>query len=90
MKRLTIILTGLFLTGCSTPVPVKQSWPVAPTVLMDKCPPLKQIQNDKAGLKELLLTVIDNYAVYYKCADRVHSWQDWYTQQQKIFQEVNK
>jgi hypothetical protein len=91
MKYLLSIGILLLLSGCaSKPVPVKQVWPQVPSVLMEKCPPLKQIQNEKAGLKDLLMTVIENYAVYYKCSDRVQSWQDWHNQQQKIFEDINK
>ena len=89
MKSVVAVL-ALLLAGCATPVPVRQVWPQVPQPLMEPCPPLKQMQTDRPGLKDLLLTVIDNYAVYYRCADRAHTWQEWYREQQKIFEEVNK
>jgi len=90
MKKSLLFPLILMLTACATPVPVKQRWPDVPSVLMERCPPLKQIPVDRAGLRDMLITVIENYAVYYQCADRMHTWQEWYTQHQKIFQEVNQ
>lgn len=89
MKWVALIITAL-LAGCSTPVPVKQRWPESPTVLMERCPPLKQMTAEQNTMRDLLMTVIENYAVYYSCSDRVTSWQDWYNQQKKIFEESNR
>jgi hypothetical protein len=41
-------------------------------------------------MKDLLMTVIENYAAYYHCSSKTQSWQDWYREQQKIFEQVNK
>lgn len=84
------VLAALFLSGCSTLVPVKQTWPEAPTMLMERCPPLKQLDKDQNTLRDLLIVVIENYAAYYHCAGKTQSWQDWYNQQQRIFKEVNR
>lgn len=89
MKAVAVAVI-LLLAGCATPVPVKQTWPEAPTVLMEQCPQLKQLGADQGTLRDLLMVVIENYAAYYHCAGRTQSWQEWYRQQQKIFTEANK
>ena len=91
MNRLTawfVVLVST-LTGCTTPVPVKQTWPQAPSEIQEPCAPLKQLDS-KATMRDLMMTVIDNYAAYYHCSSKTQTWQDWYRAQQKIFQEVNK
>ena len=84
--RTLILAVALFLTGCSTVVPVKQEFPVAPAILLEKCPDLMQIDDGKNSLREMLKVVIQNYALYYQCAEKTHGWQDWYNQQKKIYE----
>lgn len=88
--KLAAVLAVLMLSGCSVLVPVKQKWPEAPASLQEKCAPLKELSKDQTALKDLLMVMIDNYAAYYVCAGRTQGWQDWYTQQRKIFTEANK
>ena len=78
----------LSLTACSTTVPVKQQFPVAPSILMEKCPQLQKVDSDKGTMREMLKVVIENYATYYQCAAKTHGWQDWYTEQKKIYDDV--
>ena len=78
----------LSLTACSTTVPVKQQFPVAPSILMEKCPQLQKVDSDKGTMREMLKVVIENYATYYQCAAKTHGWQDWYTEQKKIYNDV--
>lgn len=89
MKTLATLVL-IMLAGCSTVVPVKQTWPDAPPALMEPCPPLKTLGSEQRSLRELLMIVIENYAVYYQCSNRTQSWQDWYQQQRKIFEAANK
>lgn len=89
MKRVSVLL-ALLLAGCSTPVPVKQEFPVAPSVLLDRCPDLLKIDDGKNTLRDMLKVVIQNYSLYYQCAEKTHGWQDWYNQQQRIFNGANK
>lgn len=84
MKYL-ILASALFVSACSTVVPVKQEFPVAPQVLLERCPDLMQIDDGKNSLREMLKVVIQNYATYYQCAERTHGWQDWYAEQRRIF-----
>ena len=83
--RLLVLAIAVFLAGCSTVVPVKQEFPVAPSILLERCPDLMQIDDGKNSLREMLKVVIQNYALYYQCAEKTHGWQDWYNQQKKIY-----
>lgn len=84
MKYLTLVF-ALLLSACSTVVPVKQEFPVAPSVLLERCPDLMTIDDGKNSLRDMLKIVIQNYATYYQCAEKTHGWQDWYNAQKKIF-----
>ena len=84
MKKL-VLVAALFLVGCSTTVPVKQEFPVAPAILLEKCPDLMTIDDGKNSLREMLKVVIQNYALYYQCAEKTHGWQEWYNEQRKIY-----
>lgn len=83
--RATILAVALLLSGCSTIVPVKQEFPVAPAILLERCPDLMTIDDGKNSLREMLKIVIQNYALYYQCAEKTHGWQDWYNEQRKIY-----
>lgn len=84
MKAVALALT-LMLAGCTTTVPVKQEFPVAPAILLERCPDLLTIDDGKNSLRDMLKIVIQNYALYYQCAEKTHGWQDWYQQQRKIY-----
>ena len=84
MKYL-ILICVLFISACSTVVPVKQEFPVAPQVLLERCPDLLTVDDGKNSLREMLKVVIQNYATYYQCAEKTHGWQDWYAEQKRIF-----
>lgn len=83
--RLLILASALFLISCSTTVPVKQEFPVAPSILLERCPDLMVIDDGKNSFREMLKVVIQNYALYYQCAEKTHGWQDWYNEQRKIY-----
>jgi hypothetical protein len=87
MKYLCVFLTAL-LVGCSTPVPIKPSFPEAPQVLKEKCENLKKIEGDKVAITEMLKVVIHNYTLYYECSTKVEGWQEWYDSQKKIYESV--
>ena len=82
-----IVLSLLLLTGCATSVPVKMSFPEAPTVLMEKCPELKLL-NEDAKLSDVAKTIAMNYTSYYECALKVESWIGWYQAQKVIYESV--
>ena len=81
------IIPLLLLTGCATSVPVKMSFPEAPTVLMEKCPELKVLSED-AKLSDVAKTIAINYTTYYECALKVESWIGWYQAQKVIYESV--
>ena len=87
MKYIVLSL-ALLLNACSTTVPVKQQFPVAPTILLERCPDLLTIDDGKNSLRDMLKIVIQNYALYYQCAEKTHGWQDWYTQQKKVYEGI--
>jgi hypothetical protein len=82
------ILLAFLITACSTAVPVTQSFPQAPDMLMEKCPELKTIQGERVTIIEFTRTVSENYTTYYQCAGRTDAWIDWYNQQKKIWEEM--
>jgi hypothetical protein len=87
MKYVLLSLV-LWMSACSTTVPVKQSFPVAPQMLLERCPDLLTIDDGKNSMRDMLKVVIQNYALYYQCAEKTHGWQDWYGQQKKIHESV--
>lgn len=87
MKYFALILVAM-LAGCSTPTPVKREFPQATKALMESCPDLQKIEGDKVAITELLKTVVNNYSLYYQCANKVDGWKEWYEEQKKIYDSV--
>ena len=77
----------LFLTGCSTVLPVTQKFPDVPEILMEKCPQLETIDKSEIVLSEFLKVVTRNYGKYHNCSNQIESWQKWYKEQQQIFED---
>ncbi len=87
MKYISLIL-AVFLTACSTPVPVTQKFPEVPRSLVERCESLKKIEGDKVAITEMLKVVVQNYGMYYECAAKVDGWNDWYLEQKRIYESV--
>lgn len=87
LALLALTLTGVSLTGCSTVVPVVAKFPDVPKELTTLCAPLKATI-DKAELSDLTKTIVTNYSEYHLCANRVEGWNEWYTQQKKLFEAL--
>lgn len=85
MKYLLIVL---LLAGCCTQIPVKQEFPKAIPELMKKCEDLKKLEGDKVAITDMLKVVVENYTLYYECAVKTDGWQEWYTEQKKIYDSV--
>ena len=83
MKYLILLLTFV-ITGCSTTVPVKASFPDSAPELMKKCETLKKAEGDRVLITDLLKVVVHNYSLYYECSAKVDGWQEWYTVQKRI------
>lgn len=80
------LLIALLLTGCTTTtVPVKPTFPNPTPELMKKCEDLRKIEGDKVAITEMLKVVVHNYSLYYECSTKVDGWQEWYTEQKKIY-----
>ena len=86
--RIALLGLVLLLSACSTAVPLTQSFPDAPVMLMEKCPELKTIPGEKVTIIEFTKTVSENYTTYYQCAGRTDAWIDWYDQQKRIWEEM--
>lgn len=85
--RLFLLLSFIFLSGCSTTVPVTVKFPSVPEELNVQCPPLKKIP-DNAKLSDISKTVTENYKQYKDCSANNSGLLEWYNKQQQIFNEV--
>ena len=90
MKNILLFCIPLLFTGCMTTVPVKQHFPKAPDQLMEKCPPLDTIETPTVLLSELILVITKNYMKYHDCSNNVENWQEWYTKQKQVSDNLNK
>jgi hypothetical protein len=88
MKKI-LLLTVFFLVGCSTTVPVKQTWPELPEEFPKECKELKLLEGDKVTLSKLMDTVATNYGIYHECALHYRSAVEWYNKQRAIFNKAN-
>ena len=84
--RAAIILFLLLLTGCGA-TPVARHFPDAPPALTSACDPLVDIPTTNK-LSVVLSTVTKNYGQYKECSIKVDAWNEWYTEQKKIFDSV--
>ena len=83
MKTILLTLT-MFLTGCTTVVPVTQRWPEPPGLQsMKPCAELKKLEPN-AQLSDVAKTVAHNYNEYYTCLIKLEAWQEWYAKQEII------
>jgi len=85
-----LLCATVLVAGCTTVVPVKQKFPEVPQILMEKCEPLSTIDKTSVVFSEFLSTVAVNYTKYHTCAAVVSAWQDWYRDQKKISDDLNK
>ena len=88
--KLVLATLVIFLSACSSTVPVKQKFPDAPVSLTEKCETLMKIEGDKVAITDMLKVIVKNYSMYYECSAKVEGWNDWYDKQRKIFESVNK
>ena len=86
MKTYLAALSFVLLSGCVA-TPVNRHWPKAPEALQVPAPELKTTAPN-ASAAEVFDVVIDNYGTYYEVADKLKGWQQWYVEQQKIFESV--
>ena len=86
MKLALAALAMVTMAGCTT-VPVTAKFPEAPSVLVEKCPELKQLAQD-AKLSDVAKSVVENYGQYQHCSAKSEAWVEWYKTQKKIFEDV--
>jgi hypothetical protein len=82
------ILPILLLISACTTVPVTPKFPAAPESLLEPAQNLEPLNPNKRELSDLLENVAENYGRYHILELKYQSWQDWYNQQKKIFEEV--
>jgi hypothetical protein len=82
------LLVALLLTGCSTLVPVKATFPELPSELAIECPTLEKLPADTKKLSDVVSNVSKNYSTYYECQARKEAWLEWYKSQKQIFESV--
>jgi len=85
MKYIPILFIVL-LAGCEL-VPVKAKWPEVPAELQKPCVDLQQTPYTEK-LSEVIGTVVDNYSQYHECQEYNMRWNEWYTKQKQIFEEI--
>ena len=82
-----ILALMVFLTGCSTTVPVVMKFPEAPEPLLEKCKELQQTPED-ATLSEIAKKIGINYTSYHECSMKNDAWIEWYHNQKNIYESV--
>lgn len=90
MLRTSLLLIAISaIGGCTNTVVIKRNFPDPVPELMKKCEDLKIIQSESSvPITEMLKVVIENYQLYYMCANKVETWQLWYNDQKEIFDSV--
>ena len=86
--RILVIGLVVLLSGCLTSVPVKQKFPSVPNVLVEKCESLKKVEGDQVAITEMLKVIVHNYGLYYECSTKVDGWNEWYSDQKRIYDSV--
>ena len=84
------ILLITLLAGCSTTVPVTVKFPDAPANLMEPADSLSLLEKEKIELSDILDNTAINASKYYSLREKYNSWQKWYREQKKIFEESQK
>lgn len=88
MKIILIPTLILLLSGCVS-VPIQRKFPEIPPILLEPCKDLKE-HPPSEKLSEQLAVVTENYGEYHKCKAKKDGLVDWYKEQKKISEEVNK
>lgn len=86
-QKIIATLGCAILMGCSS-IPIIPPFPGAPEELLKACDPLNTLDTPEVKLSELMKVVGINYTKYHSCAAVVGAWQEWYTEQKKINEEI--
>lgn len=90
MKIILCVAATVFLSGCTTTVPVMIKFPSAPAILMEPAERLQPLNKGNVQLSDIIENANENAAKYYILRDKYNAWQEWYTKNQKIYEEVQK
>jgi len=82
------LLIALLLTGCSTLVPTRATFPDVPKEIAEACPDLEKLAAETSKLSEVAGTVTKNYSSYYECQAKHEAWVEWYKAQRQIHESV--
>lgn len=82
------MLLATLVSACQ-PVIVERNFPNVPPDLQKPCNRLNELKQDTTKLSEVLQNVTSNYSIYHECKIKVDAWNEWYTEQKRIFNEVN-
>ena len=55
---------------------------------MQLVPDLKPLNPNDKNLSDLLQNANDNYGQYPELVIKYHAWQEWYTAQKEIFEDI--
>lgn len=81
---------AIVLSGCSTTVPLTKKFPDAPPELLKSCDDLNTVDENNNKITDLLKVVVENYKLYYECANRVEGWKLWHNSQKELFDTKQK
>jgi hypothetical protein len=59
-------------------------------VLLEPAEQLKTLDPSDSRLSKLLETSVENMGSYHILLEKYRAWQEWYREQKKIFDSVNK
>lgn len=83
--KLLILLISVLLSGCVTLG--KPNFPKPQESLMEKCQELTKLNGEHVTISQLMESVVNNYVLYYQCANKVDGWQKWYVEQKKNYED---
>jgi hypothetical protein len=89
MKKIIVIACFLLASCAHTAVPVTTTFPEAPELLRQDCETLTRLA-ENAKLSDVMIAITENYVKYAKCKKQNQAWNDWYNEQQKIFDTATK
>jgi hypothetical protein len=90
MKLILTIALALMITGCSVFSPPGLPFPDEPNELKGPAPVLIPLTDTQHNLSDLLQNASDNYTNYYLLKNKYEAWQQWYTEQAKIYNDASK
>lgn len=85
MKKLVITIVCLLSACANTNAPIMPKWPTAPTDLQQPANDLIPLNPNQRNLSDMIENANNNYTQYYILKEKFEGWQNWYNNQQKIW-----